>query len=121
MKNMIKKFVVTFLIIVSIFILCTLSAFIYREKRNALAKELINETIKELSDFESTKGYYPDSLNDLQVYEKLNEKILWVLPQSEIFYRYDNSNKSYFVSYHIYPFGPFSGYDKKKDEWYHEE
>lgn len=102
-----------------VLVLAYASLYFYKEKRNLLAEEMIKMQIERLNDFKSTHGRYPDKLADLPGFNDIKQKVLWVFPASEIYYRSDHN--TYRICYHIFPFGPFRGYDEKAKEWYYEE
>lgn len=105
--------------IVIVSILVYFAFYFYKEKRNVFAENILKDAIVELKNFKVKNGDYPKSLDDLSIAEKAKQKIFFILPSSKIYYHKDNI--SFRLSYHIFPFGPFHGYDDRLGEWFYEE
>lgn len=105
--------------VILILALAYFSFYFYKGKRNALAEVTVKGVVTELADYKNKNGEYPATFEVLPVARAGKQKVLFLFPPSDIHYK--KTNDSYRIFYHIYPFGPFHGYDSKSNEWYYEE
>ena len=108
--------------IVIIVLLCAIVFIclkVYKKSHDVVAEGMVRAAIKKIDGFYSVNKRYPEDLAEIPDINSIKKKVFGVFKPPKLYYHYTSG--SYKITYYIFPFGPFHGYDKKADQWIYEE